>query len=131
MKAGDIQGWLEYHESTAKEDEISLAHRISENWDDYFTTGSLDQLLQLISPSSILYLTESGKRISDLRIENDALVILGAQRDLTEDDHSSIENFVKNQQLPHTDISLGDEAMLASQAIIFLRQIQLISNSSQ
>ena len=58
-------------------------------------------------------------------------MILGAQRDLTEDDHSSIENFVKNQQLPYTDISLGDEAMLASQAIIFLRQLQMISNSPQ
>ena len=131
LKAGEKQGWLEYHESTDKEDEISLAHKISESWDDYFTPGSLDELLPLIYPSSIFYLTESGQKIGNERMDDEDLVILGAQRDLAEGDLSSIQNYVSSNQISYTDISLGDEAMLASQTITFLRQIQMNSNSPQ
>ena len=131
MKGGEKQGWIEYQEITDREDEISLAHKISENWDDYFTLGSIDKLLLDISPSAIYHLAESGEMISNKKMSDDDLVILGAQRDLTEDDLNNLNNYSISKHVSLTEISLGDEAMLASQTIIFLRQLQMISNSSQ
>ncbi len=118
MKDG---GWIHWLSDLdlIDEDEISVAHHIKENWNDLFIEGDLSELLERIEFNGIVLLSEDGERYNDNTDMNDKLIILGAQRDLTDEDIQAIEKYQVSK------LSLGESSMLASHTIIFLRQLLL------
>ncbi len=120
LKGGAKTGWLTWYSSdqTKKEDEISIASRIQDQWDERFTKGSLEELLEDIEYSEIVLLDENGSMISEIKDElSTCLFVLGAQQDISEEDKMCLE--IKYH------LSLGTDPMLASHAIIYLRQLYL------
>ena len=119
------QGWINWagQFSTEEEDEISIAAIIKENWTNLFTQGSLEDLINNISPDSIFLLSEEGEKVEPNKIVENSLLILGAQKDLTLEDLEVIKQYLST----YSSISLGEEIMLASHAITYLRQLLLIS----
>ncbi|MCY3410998.1 MAG: hypothetical protein INQ03_05100 [Candidatus Heimdallarchaeota archaeon] len=120
LKGGEY-GWIEWNNfDTLNEDEVSLAAIIQQTWDKIFHQGSLSELLDSIEFKRIILLNEQGDNLSEIMPDEDDLLILGAQQDLKDEDISLLESHPYVVRL-----SLGDESMLASQAIVYLRQLLL------
>jgi tRNA pseudouridine-54 N-methylase len=112
-------GWISWDTSIENHDEPSFAATIQKKWNDIFKIGSLEECLQDARCTSYIYLHEDGTDIDEYKIvDKQNLVVLGAQSDLNDDDLEIIKD--------HTKIKLSESSMLASQAIIFMRQ-KLIS----
>ncbi|MHA2502068.1 MAG: hypothetical protein ACXAE3_04305 [Candidatus Kariarchaeaceae archaeon] len=114
LKGSEPQGWMKLHYNDVDEshDEVSLAAHIKNNWGEYFTEGTLAQLVADL-PRPFALLSEGGASFQKL----EGTVILGAQQDLTPDDLRAIS--------PDSIISLGERSLLASHAIIYTRQMSL------
>lgn len=127
LKEGN-QGWIRWDNQikTEDEDEISIAARIQENWQEMFSEGTLMDLINKISPQSIFLLDELGVTMQPDKIEDNSLIVLGAQKDLTPDDLEVLQQFSTN----YSSLSLGDESMLASHAIIYIRQLLMLGKST-
>lgn len=125
LKGSEPFGWLTVSSSnfTENHDEISLAAELQRNWTEYWHEGSLADLFSQTCESSELTmfeLSEHGTSIDGLNSGgsiNSAkmIVLLGAQRDLTDEDNVIVKKY------PFQQISLGDEPLLASQAISIFR----------
>ncbi|OLS24777.1 MAG: tRNA (pseudouridine(54)-N(1))-methyltransferase [Candidatus Heimdallarchaeota archaeon LC_2] len=113
-------GWIKWDEEIIDEDEISIAGIIKEKWDDVFTIGSLNQLIESINTDNLIYLHEEGQDFKNMKnkISHNSLIILGAQSDLIKSDLLEISQSVK--------VKLSIESMLASQVITFIRQKVLL-----
>jgi tRNA pseudouridine-54 N-methylase len=116
LKGSEPQGYLhiDFNFVSSDDDEISIAAKIQDNWDQLFTLSSLEALLSEIDFDALYLLSEDGELLTDIKIRDQDLILLGAQNDLVEAD---LEIF---NQL--TRISLTQKSLLASQAITFLRQ---------
>ncbi|MHA2027839.1 MAG: hypothetical protein ACW99A_10285 [Candidatus Kariarchaeaceae archaeon] len=109
-------GWIHWDEVISNDDEVSLAAKLKGNWDNIFQKGTLADLLSLINCSKLIYLHEEGQDIDQTDTVNDrTLIILGAQSDLSIKDLSIISNY--------SAIKISEYPMLASQAIVYFRQI--------
>lgn len=115
------RGWITWDQEIFNEDEISIAAIIKNKWFEIFTPGPLEALLRGIAISNIIYLHEDGEPFYNItnHISKDSLVVLGAQSDLNDEDHTRIPIDLK--------VKISDESMLASQAITFFRQRLLVS----
>lgn len=115
-------GWLTIPDSInfQEEDEISLAAIIQKEWDTFYSSGTFDELVKELLPEKVYLLTEAGIPFSGREELDNAVIVLGAQQDLTNDELHILENYNLNE------ISLGEESMLASQAITFIRQLYMI-----
>ncbi len=123
---GDGNGWFNWDKNTNNEDEVSLAHNLEKNWEKVFNKTSLAELLGSISSPSICFLDEDGVNInknSVIEEIKDSLVVLGAQSDLADDDRKQLIEYIRSSNSISHSISLGSDSMLASQSIIFLRQL--------
>jgi tRNA pseudouridine-54 N-methylase len=118
-------GWFRWDKISQNEDEVTLAYDVEKNWEKIFNQTTLLELLETISPASICYLQEDGIDINnaDLNKIKGSLVVLGAQNDLVDDDQDQLDEFISANNVKSYSISLGSESMLASQSIIYLRQI--------
>lgn len=119
LKGGDSKGWINWGDESdlVGEDEVSIAAKIRGNWNKYFTTGTLDELLAQFGSREVILLTEDGndrKQLNILDYQN-GIIVVGAQNEPSEDDIDILT--------PHFTLSLGKEAMLASQAITLFRQL--------
>jgi len=114
LKGSEPWGWLEIQPQFVKEDddEISLAAKIQERWDDIFTEGILSELVNLLEEPFLL-LSENGEVIESFS----GTIVLGAQNDLVDADLDLIPITQK--------ISLGKRSLLASHAIIYSRQLNI------
>ncbi|MHA2251139.1 MAG: hypothetical protein ACXAD7_12310 [Candidatus Kariarchaeaceae archaeon] len=122
LKGAENHGWISWpiSECIGLQDEISIACRIKENWDNLFTTGSLLDLIKSIEFEDMILLDENGQNFEDISADlNNCLVVLGAQKDLNQGDLYTLE--------PNYHLKLGKDAMLASHAITFFRQVVLTS----
>ena len=123
---GDGIGWFGWDKISQNEDEVTLAYEIEKNWQEIFKQTSLLELLESISPTSFCYLREDGVNVNDNSVIDEvkgSLVVLGAQSDLTDDDKDQFNEYIESNNSKSFSISLGSESMLASQSIIYLRQI--------
>ncbi|MDH5646188.1 MAG: hypothetical protein OEZ01_09285, partial [Candidatus Heimdallarchaeota archaeon] len=116
LKNGEHPGYLSMQSSDIdpNEDEISLAYKIKNNWDTYFTKKSLQELIAEWPNADIWHLHEDGISLSDATIEHlNSIFVLGAQSDLTEEDLQKIQ--------PMGNVKIGETSMLASQVIAYVR----------
>lgn len=111
LKGSEPHGWLTIDSDyvRADDDEISLAARIKEDWGRLFTIGILDDLVDQLDRPLIL-LAEDGDSLQS----TNGTIVLGAQRDLTDEDQSKLK-------IDQT-MTLGSRSLLASQAIVYYRQ---------
>lgn len=118
LKGSDDQkqwGWITWEGSIENHDETSFAGVIKEKWGDIFQIGTLGDLLQEINCSDYIYLHEDGIVIDELnKFDDENLIILGAQKDLTHDDLKTLPSYYQ--------LNLSDHSILASQAIVLYRQ---------
>ena len=124
LKGSEPTGWLHVSSGVDLGDESSAAAYIKDNWDNYWTEGGLGNLLQRFSEESIfIELTEDGSSISTfLEFVDPAdiprmVLILGAQRDLTDEDKRDLQSHIP---VVHR-VSLSSKSLLASQAITLFR----------
>ena len=121
LKGGETEGWIEWNSIIDSDDEISIASKIKVSWDEVFHIGNICNLMDKIDHKSTILLSETGNSYEQLvPIDTNPLFVLGAQNDLTSEDLEIIS--------PDHLLSLSDQPMLASHAIIKLRQILTIKN---
>lgn len=125
LKGGNNQGWITWQGSREMmyEDEVSIAAKIQQNWENCFINGSLDELFNELGSQKTLILAEGGINIKKINLQKykNYLIVLGAQNDLIDEDLQLVQ--------PIISLSLGKQAMLASHAIILYRQYVAISNN--
>ena len=114
LKGGEEKGWLKIDPSFVEEidDEISIAAKIKNNWSKIATKGNLINLFGQL-PKPITLLSEYGAPPTSFT----GTIVLGAQNDLSRNDKITLE--IENE------ISLGSKSLLASHAIIYVRQLNL------
>ena len=121
LKGGDREGWIEWNSIVDTDDEISIASKIKECWNEVFYIGNIGKLMDKIDHKTTILLSETGNNYEQLvPMGANPLFVLGAQNDLTSEDLEIIS--------PDHQLSLSDQPMLASHAIIKLRQILTIKN---
>lgn len=96
------------------DDEISIAAKIQNNWAQLFSESSLEDLIHSLDCGTTYLLSERGRPLSDMVVDSSDLIVLGAQNDLVDTDLAVFDN--------PTEVSLTHKSLLASQAIIYLRQ---------
>ncbi len=124
LKGKNPNGWI-YIKSSDDDDEISLASKIKNEWNNIFHIGNLSDLLEEIGIiNKIILLSETGDDFQ-ANTPND-LVVLGAQKDITEEDIQIINKFSEKYSIPVVKINLGNESLLASQSITVFRQLSIV-----
>ena len=116
LKGKDPYGWLNITPEDVSEEwgEIELASFLQKKWSKYFHQGTLEDLVNELNAPFVL-LAENGETLSEINQDIERMIIvLGAQNDLTDDDLLTIN--------PAMSLSLGQNSMLASQAITYFRQ---------
>ena len=110
-------GWLTWEKRIDNHDEVSLAAVIHDNWSELFTQGKLINLIRLTNCQKIIYLHEEGEVYDSLHgLDDETLIVLGAQSDLTSEDLKCLDI--------SSNIKLSDKPMLASQVIALFRQLR-------
>jgi len=124
LKGLEPYGWLYLRGPLDLGDESSAASILKEYWSEYWTEGSLSEVVGKFQSDSIFVeLSEDGSPISSFLDFCDPadipkmVLLLGSQCDITEEDRQILRAAIP---VVHR-VSLGSRSLLASQAITLFR----------